>query len=439
MLAVVDDADADDAALLDAASSAVAFVRSLLNEAVFALSLPAAAASRADVVAALPDGVAVFATVGAMPLDLQTVDGAQTPVPRHGRRSRERRRQLRVGRLARRPHQDVLSRGAPKPHRSRTTTGSRARARVSSPRPPPQNLACATRSPIEFAPCMRGGARAMIGDGFDFAVDDCGYPAALRGAVRSVRAARRARRRVQALVEGAHQVVRRAAARGVRGERVPRLELRGVEAAPAREAELSEFQLATLSLRRRGRVRLAPRRRLDGRQRFDGRDRARGNADARVPPPARGRLWRPHGVRRPDEGARARAAARVRRRLVGAREGRVRVLGAARAVPDADAVQLLGAARRGGRGGPAGASGWGAAAGAAAGFTAAFALLIVGRAVRPRPPPRLQRRARKPDGHQLRQAVLTTSRRRRRRAVLSGGGGVGVRSAPREGAYGGIA
>ena len=32
----------------------------------------------------------------------------------------------------------------------------------------------------------------------------------------------------------------------------------------------------------------------------------------------------------------------------------------------------------------AGASGWGAAAGAAAGFTAALALLVVGRAVRPR-------------------------------------------------------
>ena len=70
LLAVVDDADADDAEVLDAANSAVAFVCSLLNEAVFALSLPAAAASRADVVAALPEGVAVFATVGAMPFDL---------------------------------------------------------------------------------------------------------------------------------------------------------------------------------------------------------------------------------------------------------------------------------------------------------------------------------------------------------------------------------
>ena len=51
----------------------------------------------------------------------------------------------------------------------------------------PQNLACATRSPIEFAPCMRGGARALIGDGFDFAVDDCAYPEA-RSARRGPRA-----------------------------------------------------------------------------------------------------------------------------------------------------------------------------------------------------------------------------------------------------------
>ena len=44
-----------------------------------------------------------------------------------------------------------------------------------------ENLACSSRSAIEWTPCRRSGARLLVGDGFDFAIDDCALPEPDRG------------------------------------------------------------------------------------------------------------------------------------------------------------------------------------------------------------------------------------------------------------------